>query len=921
MTQFRGQVQAFGQPGIEPRWTQGNKAGIGTAYSTSSQVWFTLWNGVITEVYHPTIDWPQLRDLQFLITDGETFFHEEKAHLQSKTERLWQYALGYRVTNSDPDGRYCITKEIIVDPHLPCVLQHTRVRGNLPNLRLYLLCAPHLEVGGWGNNAHVVTVAGRELLVAEKQGRWLAVGATLPFTRLSCGYVGESDGWTDLHDDFQMDWEFDCALDGNVALTGELQPEMDVPFTVGLAFGDCLYKAVTALLQSLDVPFAEQQKRYVEQWERPCHGLLPLEQVSTDGGNLCASSISILLAHEDKHYQGAMIASLAIPWGETKGDPSSKGSSDPHQRGYHAVWIRDLVHCALGLLAAGNQETALRSLIYLATSQLPDGSFAQVTWLNGEPLQDGVQLDQVAFPILLAWHLHQEKALRQFDPYPMVQQAVTYLMKHGPMTEQERWEQSGGYSPATLAVMIAALIAAAEMMRDRSDYQTAQFVEDYADFLESHIENWTVTTTGSLVPGISRHYIHIAPVNSDTPCAEPDPSHGVIPLPHQAPGQPQEARASEIVDAGFLELVRYGIRQADDPLIIDSLRVVDATLKVDTPFGPCWRRYSHDGYGQRADGSPWQAWGQGRSWPLLTGERGHYAIAAHQDPKPYIAAMEGFASSTGLLPEQIWDAPDLPEAHLYLGGPTGSAMPLAWAHAEYLSLLRSAKDGQLFNLIPTVAQRYGCSDGRPKALQIWSPHLQVAEITEQELLRIQSARPFQLRCTHNDWEDTHDIPAKATHLGIHYVDVPVPRGQTLPIQFTFYWMDTEQWEGRDFQVNVHQSSLTPIPTMTQQNSTPEIRLEALRTWSMDSPVETITPQELLRIQAPRPFRLRCTHTEWEDTHDATAKSTTGGVHYVDVPIPFGQEKPIRFTFYWMDTHQWEGRDFQVDVQQENAAPA
>ena len=219
------QTKAFGWPGIEPRWTHGGKDGLGTAYAASSRVWFTFWNGIVTEVYYPTVDRPQLRDLQYLITDGKSFFHDEKRDLKSKVELLPDHGLGYRCTNSDPAGHYAIVKEIIADPHLACVLQRTALTGDesfLSKLRLYALCAPHLEVGGWGNSGYVARVAGRTVLIAEKKGTWLALAATVPFSRVSCGYVGRSDGWTDLSGNFQMDWEFDHAPDGNIALTGEL---------------------------------------------------------------------------------------------------------------------------------------------------------------------------------------------------------------------------------------------------------------------------------------------------------------------------------------------------------------------------------------------------------------------------------------------------------------------------------------------------------------------------------------------------------------------------------------------------------------------------------------------------------------------------------------------------------------------------
>jgi glucoamylase len=714
------QRQAFGRPGIEPRWTHGGKDGVGTAYSADSRIWFTLWNGIITEVYYPTVDRPQIRDLQYLITDGESFFHEEKRHLLSRAERLADRALGYRITSVDPEGRYTIDKEAITDPHLPCVLLHTRLTGQalfLSRLRLYALCAPHLGGGGRINNAQVVEVAGREILVAEKGGTWLALAATVPFARLSCGYVGRSDGWTDLADNFQMDWEFDHAPDGNVALTGELDLQGRHTFTLGLALGDGLHSAATTLFQALGLPFKEQRRRYIEQWDRVCQRILPLEKVSGDSGNLYHGSYCLLMAHEDKTYPGALIASLSIPWGESKSD-EDKGA-------YHLAWTRDMVNSATGLLAAGNTETPFRGLVYLATSQQPDGGFPQNFWINGEPYWRGIQLDEVAFPILLAWRLYRAKALRDFDPYPMVVRAAHYLVRHGPATQQERWEEAGGYSPSTLASSIAALICAACFAREHQDEATARFLEEYADFLECHIEAWTVTTKGTLVPGITRHYIRIHPVNITDLCPDENPNRGVLTIANRAPGEQVEFPAREIVDAGFLELVRYGIRQADDPVIVDSLKAVDAVLKVDTPFGPCWRRYNHDGYGQRKDSGSFQGWGKGRAWPLLTGERGHYQLAAGQDVSPMIRAMEGFASPTGMLPEQVWDEPDHPEVHVYLGRPTGAAMPLMWAHAEYIKLLRSAFDGQVFDLIPEVAHRYLSDRRECSALEVWKPNRQV----------------------------------------------------------------------------------------------------------------------------------------------------------------------------------------------------
>jgi glucoamylase len=771
---------------------------VGTAYAASSQIWFTLWNGIITEVYYPTVCRPQLRDLQYLISDGKSFFHDEKRHLKHKFERLSDHTLGYRCTNSDPDGRYAIVKEIITDPHVACVLQRTKVTGDesfLSKLQMYALCAPHLEVGGWGNNGYIVELDGRKILMAQKEGTWLALAATVPFARVSCGYVGRSDGWTDLAANFQMDWEFDHATDGNIALTGQLDLSVHREFTLGLAFGDTQHRAITTLLQALGTPFEAHHKRYTEQWDRTsARCQIPLEKVSGDQGNLYHSSFSLLLAHEDKSYPGALIASLSIPWGEAAGDKD--------QGGYHLVWTRDMVNSASALLACGESATSLRALIYLAVCQQEDGGFSQNFWVNGNPYWRGIQLDEVAFPILLALRLSQQNALQDFDPYPMVLKAASYLLRHGPVTQQERWEEASGYSPSTLASNIAGLIGAAYFCRQREDKDAAEFLEQFSDFLESHIEGWTVTTEGTLVPGIRRHYIRILPEDVGNPDPAENPNSGILKIANLAPGTRNSFPAKEIVDAGFLELVRYGIRKPDDPIILDSLKVIDAVLKADTPMGPVWHRYNHDGYGQRDDGGPYVVWGKGRAWPLLTGERAHFELAAGRDVKPYIRAIEGFASTTGLLPEQVWDEKDQPNAHMFLGRPTGSAMPLMWAHAEYIKLLRSVSDGHVFDLIPEVAERYLGDRKACQLFEIWKPNRRVRFVKKGYTLRVQAPASFHLHWTRDEWNTVKDTPSSATTLGIDFVDIPITAAQQAPIRFTFFWTASGRWEGRDHAVAV-----------------------------------------------------------------------------------------------------------------------
>jgi len=788
---------AAGGPGVDPRWTRSDKDGVGTAYSALSRVWFTVSKGILNEVYYPTIDRPQIRDLQYLITDGETFFHDER-HLDNAHECLAPYALGYRITNTDPRGHFRIIKEVIADPHRDCVLVSTRLEADtalLPRLRLFALLAPHLQVGGRHNNGNVVRTNWGDVLAAHKGGTWLVLAASVPFLRCSCGYVGASDGWQDLAHHFRMDWEFDCALDGNIALTGEIDLRQGREFVLALAFGETLHHALVKGSQALSTPFADHRTRFVEQWRRACDHLLPeKEKAAEDGGHLYQVSHALILAHEDKRYAGALIASLSIPWGEIK--------TGEDLGGYHLVWTRDMCNSATGLLAASETAVPRSALIYLACTQREDGGFYQNFWINGEPFWRGTQLDETAFPVMLAWRLHRVKALQDFDPYPMILKAAGYLIQNGPATPQERWEENSGYSPSTLAAHIAALVCAAAFARERGQPATAQYLEEYADFLESHIEPWTVTTEGSLVSGIHRHFIRIHPVDVNDPRPDENANRGILELRNQPPGVPTAHLAKDIVDAGFLELVRYGIREPEDPLFEDSLRVVDAVLKVDTPFGPCWRRYNHDGYGQREDGTPYQGWGKGHAWPLLTGERGHYELAAGRDWRPFLRAMEGFATSVKLLPEQIWSDPDRPYAHMYFGRPTGGPMPLLWAHAEYLKLVRSATDGQVFDLIPEVADRYR---NRRKAplLEIWKFNRQVRCLPAGGTLRIQAAAPFQLHWTRNEWQQADDTCSTPTGLENHqFVDIQLSPEQRAPIRFTFFWTTVGHWEGRDFQVGI-----------------------------------------------------------------------------------------------------------------------
>lgn len=790
-----GQGAAFGPPGLEPRWTSSAKDAVSTAYAASSKVWFTVSHGILNEIYCPTIDRPQTRDMQFLITDGETFFHEERRDLIHEFDYIDGDALAVRVRNSDPQGRYTIIREMIADPHYPIVLVHVMLEGDekvLAHLRLYALLAPHLEVGGMGNSARVAEVAGKRVLIAWKNEMSLAFAADCGFSRASCGFVGASDGWQDLKQNFQMDWEFGSALNGNIALMGEIPAQRMRDFTLAIGFGQGHHAALAESLGALAVPFDRHLSRFIEQWHRaatPRH----LARHSSDGGRLLHISHNVVLAHEDKTFAGAFIASASIPWGYAHGDDDLGG--------YHLVWTRDMVQTATALMACGRVETALRALVYLACTQKPDGGFSQNFWVNGDPYWTGLQLDEVAFPIILAWRLWKLGALGNFDVFPFVERAAGFLVRYAPVTQQERWEEAAGYSPSTLAAVISGLICAADIACAHDAPELAHFLEQHADWLESHLEDWTVTNDGVLHPEVKRHFMRVRPPECGEPYAHVDCGRELLRIANRAPGEKAEFEAREIIDAGFLELVRYGVRSPHDPLIVDSLKVVDHLLRVETPRGPCWRRYNYDGYGQRPDGGPFLGWGKGRAWPLLTGERAHYELAAGRDFRPFIATIEKFASTGGMLPEQIWDEPNCDG--LVLGGPAGSAMPLVWAHSEYLKLLRSAADGRVFDSIPIVEWRYAQGNHPESRIEVFKvQRRQIRQIPAGRTLRITSAQRFRVIWTADGWQTSYILDSTQLGYAGSYADLPTTPDQTGALSFTLFWPDENRWQGRNFDVAV-----------------------------------------------------------------------------------------------------------------------
>jgi glucoamylase len=787
------QAAAFGAPGIEPRWTSSAKEGFGTAYHTSCRLWFTLSHGIVNEIYYPSVDQPNTRDFQFLISDGETFCHEEKLDLEHQLEYPERGCLFYRLTNTERNGRYRLVKQVCTDAHRSVLLIHTRLeimdKSLQDKLRLYALLAPHIDRYGAGNSGYCTEISASKLLHARRGGFHLIMGCTTRFTRRSVGYAGTSDGWQDLRN-YKMDWEFRSAENGNIALTGEIDPRRSCEFVVAIAFGQSYQSAAAKLLQSLADPFEKQRDAYLRGWKRTvADSHHEFNEHTGDDGGTYRLSRCVLLAHEDKVFAGAMVASMSIPWGETKGDNDLGG--------YHLVWTRDLAQSATALLATGQTATPLRAVIWLAVIQRPDGSFPQNSWIDGRMYWPGLQLDEIAAPILLAWRLRREGVkIGQCDLHPMINHATSYLMLQGPVTTQERWEENAGFSPSTLAAVIAGFVCAADFAQNDPD---KDFILVYADWMAAHVEEWTVTTCGELVKGFPRHYIRINPTDAGTPDPHADPNAAMIQIANGGGLHP----ARNVVGGDFLQLVRFGIRPANDATVLSSVEVIDGVLKRDLPQGPCWRRYNHDGYGQKDDGAAFDGSGTGRSWPILTGERGHYELAAGRDPMPYIQAMEKFANLGGMISEQLWDDDDLPDGKMKRGNPTGAAMPLCWSHAEYLSLVRSRHDGVCYDRIELAFQRY-VAKPVPSRHEIWTMRHPLRRMPPGKTLRVILGAEADITWTSDNWAKTSQILCSYNEaLNLWFVDLPaVGLASGMAVEFTFFWTEAQKWEGRNWQVKI-----------------------------------------------------------------------------------------------------------------------
>lgn len=760
-----GTTIAPGGPGSRPTWTSSAKDMVVTALGTS-RVWVTLGYGILNEVYWPATGEPQIRDLGFIVAEPSGWFEVKRVNRYqiSKPEDCVPLP---QVTHQG--DRYRLVIEVVPDPSRDVVLISYRLTGD--DVKLYALLAPHLGNSGEHNNARAAAD-----LTAWKEATALCLLSDCGFSRSSAGYVGTSDGWQDFSRNGRMTWEYGEAIDGNVALLGELQATQS---TLALALSNTIEGARTNARSRLSEGYHSIRPRFIAGWQQWGESLA-IPDAPPDVRREAYLSAVVLKVHQDRTYPGSIVASLSMPW----------GNSSDTIGGYHLVWPRDCVEAGLALLGIGQIDDARSMLSYLIAIQNGDGSWNQNCFPDGRPFWGGIQLDEVGFPIVLAAKLAEQDALRGLGGVDaMIRRAVGYLVQNGPISPQDRWEENSGISPFTLAIEIVALIAAAEFLSAAE----RDFVLSLADYWNERIEDWTYISGGPFASqyGVDGYYVRIGPAAVQG---------GLLGRVNVANRWGQSMPAIALIGMEYLHLARLGLRRPDDHRIQNTSKVTDALLKVETPLGIAYHRYNEDGYGEHADGSPYDGNGIGRAWPLLTGERGHFELQLGGDPLPYLEMMTRMTGRTGLIPEQIWDGPPVPERGLEPGKPTGSVMPLVWAHAEFLKLLRARQEKRPIELLNSVEKHLRRKPEKAGKWH-WRTDTPFDALPAQRDLLVEMERPFVLHMGFDGWQAIEDRPSAPLAFGRHGVRLRKDElaGKRI-LDFTRYLIHDSKWEGADHRI-------------------------------------------------------------------------------------------------------------------------
>ncbi len=725
-------------PGATSYNDLGRKDCLGTADTRASKVWFTVAGGVLSDVYFPTIDNTNVKSLRFIVTDGKTFTDLQGRDTTYTVGNPDGQALDCQVVTTAKSGKYRLTTDYIADPGNNAILMRVRLtalRGSIANYKLYVRFHPLLNGNGGGgptnvggdtgiidgSTGHQVPVAYDTHTQSLATNRtyatpvYSALDATSPLSAITNGFAGmPSDGLAQIAAHHQVTRLYATAANGDLTQTAAIAPGASGQFTLALGFGETQTGAVTATTSALAVDFAALQQQYNAGWHTydstlrappPTFAGVAASEWQTLV-NQYYYSANVLKASEDKTFPGAIVASLAAPWGQSV---PANDQADSFFGSYREVFARDLYEAWTGFYTDGDLQTARDAVLFLFDAQQqPGGPMPRNSLLNGMAAPDtgGEQLDETSYPILMADQMGMtDAALYQQHIKP----AADFLVRNGPASGVERWEEQNGYSPSTIAAEIAGLVAAADIARINGDTASAQTYLATADAFQRGVKGWTVTTTGPLAA--HPYFIRLSKTGDPNLLYAYDLGNG---------GLTQDQRA--VVDAGFLELVRLGEFPANDPDITQSLPVIDQHLEIMTPSGPGWLRYNGDGYGDSAvTGAPWAPTGTGTGhvWPALTAERGEYDLAAG-DPATAIAllmTMKNFASGVGLIPEQDWDSPNLAASPFNTnpmvasigfqdGQPAGSAAPLTWAMGAYVRLMADTFSGKLLEQPANVYDRY-----------------------------------------------------------------------------------------------------------------------------------------------------------------------------------------------------------------------
>jgi len=647
-------------------WTEADKTGFGTSRTRRSNVWFTLQGGRMSEVFYPDLSTPSIRTLELPVTDGNRRDRQSR-DMTTVVTRPDERSLRFVQVSTDKDGHYRLTQQVVTDTRGSAVVVHASVESlDGAEHTLGVRYQPALGNGAAGDRARSTR---RSLKAVDRKARVASTLVSSPRLRDTSRYAG--------------------AIGASEA-------------TISLGLAPTPKRSAKVAKRGLNRPFEAAAAAYDRGWHRYLSGLKPVPASASGIEREYLASGLVLAAGEDKRNRGAFIASPSMPWvwGDEIKDLSSPSAA------YHEVWARDAYQFGTALYAMGDVAAAKRAVGWLfRVQQLKDGSFPQNSDVDGTPEWAETQLDQVTLPIALA-HLVGKTDRRT---YRGIKKVVRFLMRfrdeetgrRAPFSPQERWENQSGYSPNTIAAQIDGLVTGAAIARKHGDKRLARTWLRTADRFARKLKRWTVTTNGPLSD--KPYFVRVT--------KDGKPNKGT--KYSIGDGGPQRADQRRVVDQSFLDTVRFGIIAPDDPVVLNTLEVVDKDLAVGTPNGTFWHRFSFDGYGETRSGGQWRITDPGsrktlgRAWPLLTGERGEYAVLAGQDGAPYLSAMAAAAGDSDMLAEQVWDGrPPTGKPCCPAGEGTRAATPLLWSHAGLVRLAWTIQQGHPVDQQAVVADRY-----------------------------------------------------------------------------------------------------------------------------------------------------------------------------------------------------------------------